>query len=160
MAKLREGEKRVQLCFIRPEDVALYDFMEKQAYRCRWPIQTFILASLTEAFKEKMEEYEVEAIAQEAAQKVRERKEVMFDLPDSEKDKFVPEQREVVEIKGILQPVSMEDAAKQAEAQIAQLDAMASTIVAKRLSARKGGAVPPPPPPLPTSTTPAKRKRP
>ena len=34
---------------------------------------TFILASLTEAFKDRMEEDEVESIAAEAAQKVRER---------------------------------------------------------------------------------------
>ena len=141
MAKLREGEKRVQLCFIRPEDVKLYDFMEKEAYRCRWPIQTFILASLTEAFKEKMEEYEVEAIAQEAAQKVRERAAPVA----------VPEPPPVPEPPKPIPVVSMDEAAKQAEAQIAQLDAMASTMMAKRLSARKGVGVPPPPPPLPTN---------
>ena len=145
MAKLREGEKRVQLCFIRPEDVKLYDFMEKEAYRCRWPIQTFILASLTEAFKEKMEEYEVEAIAQEAAQKVRERAAPVA----------VPEPPPVPEPPKPIPVVSMDEAAKQAEAQIAQLDAMASTMMAKRLSARKGVGVPPPPPPLPTSSIPA-----
>lgn len=151
MAKLREGERRVQLCFIRPEDKRLYEFMQGEAYRCRWELSTFILASLTEAFKEKMEEYEVESIAQEAAQKVRERAVPVVPepppMPVPEPPKPIP-------------AVSMDEAAKQAEAQIAQLDAMASTIVAKRLSARKGAEVPPPPPPLPTSSSPAKRKLP
>lgn len=128
MAKLREGEKRVQLCFIRPEDVRLYEFMQKEAYRCRWEIQTFILASLTEAFKEKMEEYEVEAIAAEAAQKVRERAmpvAVPVTVPE-------PPPMPVQEPPKPIPVVSMEDAAKQAEAQIAQLDAMASTMMGKR----------------------------
>lgn len=146
MAKLRLGEKRVQLSFQRPEDLRLYAFMEKESYRCRWDISTFIVASLTEAFKEKMEEYEVEAIAAEAAQKVRERT-----APKLEPE---PEPKPVVIHNPTPEPifVSMEDAAKQAEAQIAQLDAMASTMMAKRLSARKGVGVPPPPPPLPTSS--------
>ena len=56
MAKLKPGEKRVQLSFQRPEDVRLWAFMEKRAYECRWNMDTFILASLTEAFKERMEE--------------------------------------------------------------------------------------------------------
>lgn len=150
MAKLREGEKRVQLCFIRPEDVRLYEFMQKEAYRCRWEIQTFILASLTEAFKEKMEEYEVEAIAAEAAQKVRERA-VSLPIQPLVENNGVPE----LAPPKVVPVVSMEDAAKQAEAQIAQLDAVASTMMAKRLSARKGVGVPPPPPPLPTSSIPA-----
>lgn len=151
MAKLREGEKRVQLCFIRPEDVKLYDFMCREAYRCRWEIQTFILASLTEAFKEKMEEYEVEAIAAEAAQKVRER---AVPAPPEPEPMPVPEPPKPIPV------VSMDDAAKQAEAQIAQLDAVASTMMAKRLSARKGGKNPPPMPPLPTNTGSPKDKRP
>lgn len=135
MAKLRPGEKRVQLSFQRPEDRRLYAFMEQEAYRCRWDLSTFILASLTEAFKEKMEEHEVEAIAAEAAQKVRERT-----VPKPE-----PEPEPMVIHNPTPEPifVSMEDAAKQAEAQIAQLDAMASTMMAKRKL--RSGKVPPMP---------------
>ena len=73
MAKLKPGEKRVQLSFQRPEDLRLFSFIEKEAYRCRWDIATFCIASLTEAFKDRMEEDEVDSIAAEAAQKVRER---------------------------------------------------------------------------------------
>lgn len=152
MAKLRPGEKRVQLSFQRPEDLRLFAFMEQEAYRCRWDLATFVIASLTEAFKERMEDYEVDAIAAEAAQKVRERA-VPVVIPE-------PLPMPVQEPPKPIPAVSMDEAAKQAEAQIAQLDAMASTIVAKRLSARKGAAVPPPPPPLPTSSSPAKRKLP
>lgn len=148
MAKLREGEKRVQLCFIRPEDRRLYEFMQGEAYRCRWELSTFILASLTEAFKDKMEEYEVEAIAQEAAQKVRERAVVSLPIQPVVENNGVPE----LAPPKVVPAVSMDQAANDAEAQIAQLDALASTMMAKRLSARKGVGVPPPPPPLPTST--------
>ena len=135
MARLREGERRVQLCFIRPEDVCLYEFLCREAYRCRWDVQTFCLASLTEAFKDKMEEYEVEAIAQEAAQKVRERAAPVA-VPE-------PPPPPVAEPPKTIPAVSMEDAAKQAEAQIAQLDAMASTMMAKRKL--RSGKVPPMP---------------
>lgn len=51
MAKLREGEKRVQLSFMRPEDVALYDRLEKMAYERRYDLGTFIMLSLQEAFR-------------------------------------------------------------------------------------------------------------
>src|SRR5579885_2738633 len=139
MAKLREGEKRVQLCFIRPEDLRLYEFMQKEAYRCRWDLQTFILASLTEAFREKVEEYEIERLAQEAAQKVRERKEI----PPAPEPPPMP----VQETQKPVPVVSMEQAARDAEAQIAQLDAIAATMMGKRVS-RKGVGVPPPPLPL------------
>lgn len=147
MAKLRPGEKRVQISFQRPEDLRLFSFIEKEAYRCRWDVATFCIASLTEAFKEKMEEYEVERLAEEAAQKVRERAAPVA-VPE-------PPPMPVQESPRPIPVVSMEDAAKQAEAQIAQLDAMASTMMTKRLSARKGVGVPPPPPPLPTSNIPA-----
>lgn len=50
MAKLREGEKRVQLSFMRPEDVALYERLERMAYERRYDLGTFILLSLQEAF--------------------------------------------------------------------------------------------------------------
>lgn len=139
MAKLRPGEKRVQLSFQRPEDLRLYSFMERESYRCRWDLATFIVASLTEAFKEKMEEYEVEAIAQEAAQKVRERAvEPGISGEPVNKEPYHPEPPHTAPV-----VVSMEDAAKQAEAQIAQLDAMASTMMAKRKL--RSGKVPPMP---------------
>lgn len=51
MAKLRQGEKRVQLSFQRPEDVSLFAFMEKRAYECRWDLPTFIVAALQDAFR-------------------------------------------------------------------------------------------------------------
>ena len=34
MAKLKAGEKRVQLSFQRPDDLKLFQFMEKEAYEC------------------------------------------------------------------------------------------------------------------------------
>ena len=162
MAKLKPNEKRVQLSFQRPEDLRLFSFMEREAYRCRWELPTFILASLTEAFKDRMEEDEVESIAAEAAQKVRERKdpamvlangtankllsgETQWVLPESESGKFVPAQREITEVKGIPAPVSMERALNDAEAQIAALDAVAAKTMGKRV-VRKGV---PSPPPLP-----------
>lgn len=50
MAKLKLGEKRVQLSFQRPEDVALYERLEKMADARRYDVSTFILLSLQEAF--------------------------------------------------------------------------------------------------------------
>ena len=136
MAKLKPNEKRVQLSFQRPEDLRLFSFMEREAYRCRWELPTFILASLTEAFKDRMEEDEVESIAAEAAQKVRERTAVAVpDLPT----------RPVAPPPAKPQPVSMERALNDAEAQIAALDAVAAKTMGKRV-ARKGV---PSPPPLP-----------
>ena len=133
MAKLKPGEKRVQLSFQRPEDVRLWVFMEKRAYECRWNMDTFILASLTEAFKDRMEEDEVESIAAEAAQKVRERTAVA--VPESP-----PMPPAAPPAKP--QPVSMERALNDAEAQIAALDAVAAKTMGKRVM-RKG--VPPMP---------------
>ena len=134
MAKLKLNEKRVQLSFQRPEDLSLWAFMEKRAYECRWNMDTFILASLTEAFKDRMEEDELESIAAEAAQKVRERTAVSVPEPPPD----VP-----VEAKPPRGPaVSMEEAAKQAEAQIAALDSIAAKTMGKRV-VRKG--VPPMP---------------
>ena len=136
MAKLKPNEKRVQLSFQRPEDLRLFAFMEREAYRCRWELPTFILASLTEAFKDRMEEDEVESIAAEAAQKVRERTAVA--VPESP-----PMPPAAPPAKP--QPVSMERALNDAEAQIAALDAVAAKTMGKRV-VRKGV---PSPPPLP-----------
>ena len=136
MAKLKPNEKRVQLSFQRPEDLRLFSFMEREAYRCRWELPTFILASLTEAFKDRMEEDEVESIAAEAAQKVRERTAVP--VPDLPPMPVAPPPAKP-------QPVSMERALNDAEAQIAALDAVAAKTMGKRV-VRKGV---PSPPPLP-----------
>lgn len=134
MAKLKPNEKRVQLSFLRPEDQRLHAFMEKESYRCRWDLSTFILASLTEAFAEKMEEAEVESLAAEAAQKVRERT-VASPVPEPPPLPVAPPAKPA--------PVSMEAAAKQAEAQIAALDAVAAKTMGKRV-VKKGVPIPPP----------------
>jgi hypothetical protein len=128
MAKLKPNEKRVQLSFQRPEDLRLFAFMEKRAYECRWELPTFILASLTEAFKDRMEEDEVESIAAEAAQKVRERTTVPVPEPPPMPPATPPDKP---------QPVSMERALNDAEAQIAALDAVAAKTMGKRV-VRKG----------------------
>lgn len=52
MAKLKEGEKRVQLSFLRPEDLKLHDWMAEKAYRARLELDDFILLALQEAFPE------------------------------------------------------------------------------------------------------------
>lgn len=52
MAKLKPNEKRVQLSFLRPEDVALYEWMEARAYKSRLLLSDFILLALGEAFPE------------------------------------------------------------------------------------------------------------
>jgi hypothetical protein len=127
MAKLKPNEKRVQLSFQRPEDLRLWAFMEKRAYECRWNMDTFILASLTEAFKDRMEEDEVESIAAEAAQKVRERTAVS--VPEPPPMPVAPPAKP--------QPVSMERALNDAEAQIAALDSIAAKTMGKRV-VRKG----------------------
>ena len=75
-------------------------------------MDAFILASLTEAFKDRMEEDEVESIAAEAAQKVRERTAVP--VPEPPPMPAAPPAKP--------QPVSMERALNDAEAQIAALD--------------------------------------
>lgn len=53
MARLKPNEKRVQLSFARPEDVALFEFLAKESSRpdVRRDIGTYIILSLHEAFK-------------------------------------------------------------------------------------------------------------
>ena len=50
MAKLRPGEKRVQLSFQRPEDVALYERLSAMAFDRRYDLSVFLLIALHEAF--------------------------------------------------------------------------------------------------------------
>ena len=106
---------------------ACFRLSRKEAYRCRWDVSVFILASLTEAFKDRMEEDEVESIAAEAAQKVRERTAVA--VPEPPPMPAAPPAKP--------QPVSMERALNDAEAQIAALDAVAAKTMGKRV-VRKG----------------------
>jgi hypothetical protein len=51
MAKLKAGEKRIQLSFQRPEDIRLFEWMKEQAYAARYDISTFIVLSLQQAFQ-------------------------------------------------------------------------------------------------------------
>lgn len=51
MAKLKPNEKRVQLSFIRPEDVALYERLQAMAYDRRYDLGTFLILALQEAFR-------------------------------------------------------------------------------------------------------------
>lgn len=51
MARLKPGEKRVQLSFQRPEDVALFKYLEPLAYKARLGLPDFILESLQQAFQ-------------------------------------------------------------------------------------------------------------
>jgi hypothetical protein len=52
MAKLKPNEKRVQLSFVRPEDVALYERLSELAYERRYDLPTFLILCLQEAFKQ------------------------------------------------------------------------------------------------------------
>ena len=110
--KERAAPIQINLGFSRPEDRRLYEFLKKQAYGMRYPLPTFIILSLQEAFKDRIEEDEVSAIAAEAARKVRERTvtpvvEVTISTPP-------PALKPA--------PVSMEQATRQAEAEIAALN--------------------------------------
>ena len=86
MAKLRQGEKRVQLSFQREDDLRLHSFMVRKAYKCRWELPTFILAALQDAFGAEMDNEEVDAVAEEAMAKVRERKAAPPEPPSSTAD--------------------------------------------------------------------------
>jgi len=133
MEKLKPNEKRVRLSFQRPDDLKLFALLEKEAYRCRWNVPTFILASLQDAFKDRIEEEEVSAIAEEAARKVRERTVTVETAPKQEPPFFDdnPNSSPVAsyiwknpaETEAPKQtPVSMDVAMAQAEAQIAALN--------------------------------------
>lgn len=65
MAKLKQGEKRVQLSFQRPEDVALYGRLEKMADDRRYEVSTFILLALQEAFRDVGTDAESHPVSQE-----------------------------------------------------------------------------------------------
>lgn len=140
MAKRRPNEQRAQLSFQRPEDLRLYEFLSKRAYEARYEIGTFILVSLHEAFKGQIEDEEVNALAEEAAAKVRYRIQPLVD------NNGVPELAPPTPVDPPTvkpQPVSMERALNDAEAQIAALDAVAAKTMGKRV-VRRGVPTPPP----------------
>ena len=142
MAKLKPNEKRVQLSFLRPDDLRLFAFMEKRAYECRWDLPTFIIASLQEAFSGQIDDAEVTALAEEAARKVRER----AAIPPQE---ATPASQVPVPTLPVA-PVSMsmDDAYEQAQREIAALNAQAL----RSVSPGKGApSLPMSPPKVPSS---------
>ena len=66
MAKLKPNEKRVQLSFQRPEDVALYERLSAMAYDRRYDLPTFLLLALQEAFPLQKTDEEIQQLIQEA----------------------------------------------------------------------------------------------
>jgi hypothetical protein len=158
MAKRRPNEQRAQLSFQRPEDLRLYEFLAKRAYEARYDLGTFILVSLHEAFKGQIEDEEVSALAEEAIRLVQDRtKPVEVDRVDvyrvsgSGAATLIgsgPPGGSITDITPV-EPtpeplhISMTQAMKQAEAQIASLDVVAATAMKKRV-ARKGAPIPPP----------------
>ncbi len=50
MAKLKDGEKRVQLSFQRSDDVALFERLSAMAWDRRYDLGTFLILALHEAF--------------------------------------------------------------------------------------------------------------
>ena len=162
MAKRKPNEQRAQLSFQRPEDLRLFDFLAKRAYEARYDLGTFILVSLHEAFKGQIEDEEVSALAEEAIRLVQDRtKPVEVDRVDvyrvsgSGAATLIgsgPPGGSITDITPVEpppvkpQPVSMDQAMRQAEAQIASLDAVAATAMKKKAVRGKGA---PSPPPLP-----------
>ena len=50
MARLKDGEKRVQISFQRPEDVALFERLSAMAFERRYELPVFLILALHEAF--------------------------------------------------------------------------------------------------------------
>ena len=123
VAKLRPNEKRIQLSFQREDDLRLHAFMLRKAYKCRWDLPTFVLAALQDAFGAEMDNEEVDAVAEEAMAKVRERKAAPKE--DLERDlhehgKVVPEPPPMPVAQPAMTP---DDAYEQALKQVQQLNA-------------------------------------
>lgn len=137
MAKLRPGEKRVQLSFQREDDLRLYAFMQKRAYECRWDLPTFILASLQDAFKGQIDEEEVNAAAEEALRKVRERQAVPPEPPP------MPEIPAPPPMPVAKPAMNADEAYEQAVRQVQQLNAEP---MKKKTPVRSKAAASPPPP--------------
>jgi hypothetical protein len=98
-------------------------------------VGVFILVSLHEAFKGQIEEEEVSALAEEASEQGP------GYVPSQSKARASEIPAESAE-PPVKQPLSMEQAARQAEAQIAALDNLAATAMKKRV-VRKGAPSPP-----------------
>ena len=159
MAKRKAGEQRAQLSFQRPEDLRLFKFLEKRAYEARYELGTFILVSLHEAFKGQIEDEEVSALAEEAIRLVQDRTKPaevdrvdVYRVSGSGAATLIgsgPPGGSITDITPVEAPpvkppsVSMDQAMRQAEAQIASLDAIASTVMKKKVGARKGVSQPP-----------------
>ena len=159
MAKRRPNEQRAQLSFQRPEDLRLYEFLAKRAYEARYDLSTFILVSLHEAFKGQIEDEEVSALAEEAIRLVQDRTKPaevdrvdVYRVSGSGAATLIgsgPPGGSMVDITPVESPpvkppsVSMDQAMRQAEAQIASLDAIASTVMKKRGARIKGVPTPP-----------------
>lgn len=52
MATPKTIRRQVNISFIRPEDVELYDRLREMAKARRYPVATFVVLSLHEAFRE------------------------------------------------------------------------------------------------------------
>ena len=50
MPKAKPGEKRLYLKFSQPEDLALYDRLEADAKKQRYPIQVYLMLVLLQAY--------------------------------------------------------------------------------------------------------------
>ncbi len=150
MAKLRPNEKRVQLSFQREDDLRLHAFMVRKAYKCRWELPTFILAALQDAFGAEMDNEEVDAVAEEALAKVRERqKPIVEQLIDAvvageEISVGLEVNKNAPPLPPMPKPTVMtpDDAYEQAVKQVQQLNAEP---MKKKVVRGKTAASPPPP---------------
>jgi hypothetical protein len=141
MAKLRPNEKRVQLSFQREDDLRLWNFMLKKAYKCRWELPTFILAALQDAFGAEMDNEEVDAVAEEAMAKVRERQ--AFSNPSLVVEVNLPMPELHAPAMPTAQPkMTPDDAYEQALKQVQQLNAEP---MKKKVVKSKAAASPPAP---------------
>jgi hypothetical protein len=131
VAKLRPNERRVQLSFQREDDLRLHAFMVRKAYKCRWELPTFILAALQDAFGAEMDNEEVDAVAEEAMAKVRERKAapsaemivVGPTPPTNEPGFFAKEYESNLPVPSAKPAMTPDDAYEQALKQVQQLNA-------------------------------------
>lgn len=124
MANRKPSERQVNLGFSRDDDIRLYEFLKKRSYAARYPLPTFIILSLHDAFRELMDNEEVDAVAEEALAKVRERKAAPpkedFERDLHEHGKAIPEPPPTPTAKPAMTP---DDAYEQALKQVQQLNA-------------------------------------
>jgi hypothetical protein len=135
VAKLRPNEKRVQLSFTRPEDLKLHAWMEKRAYECRYDLATFIVVGLHEAFDHQLPIDEPTPTRPDVAPFILPEHVPTHELKSAMVDPETPAPTPPV--------LTDEQLARQAEAEIAQLDAIAAAAMGKR---KRTGKIPLPPP--------------